>query len=221
MRLYVRLLFLTLVLRAPALLAAPNSDSLQAPPKTSLHPNSRPPSTPNDSANEIEKSTLQWKSAPPLSPSEQALQREERKNQSSQEYDHSLRLGIIAGKFTEGTAQTSANFLAFRQDFNKQSFETWQGELKLGSGNLVQITVGKKFQFLLEPVTSPYYKFAAGNLLSSTEGIGSVFNFKKFQAIVAVGLDDLFLLSHRWQLEGAVSIAVIGVQAEVSLGFAF
>jgi hypothetical protein len=179
-----------------------------------------PPERPPE--NEVDKSSLHWKSLEPLTPEEQTtLATTSRGLEAEESFDRSLRLGILSGSFNETHEQKILQFVAFRFDFNKTSFETWQGEIKLGSGNFVHLTVGKKFPFMLEQIGAPYYKFAAGNLLDSSEGLGSIFNFKKFQGIAAIGLDDFFLFHHRLQMELAASVAIVGAQLETSLGFAF
>jgi hypothetical protein len=136
-------------------------------------------------------------------------------------YDTSFRVGIISGVFDESREQRIRQFAALRFDFNKKSFETWQAEIKIGTNNFIHANVGRKTPFVLEEVTAPYYRFAVGNLLDSSEGIGSILNFKKFQAIAAIGMDDLFLLNHRLQAEFSAGATLIGAQVECSLGYAF
>lgn len=93
--------------------------------------------------------------------------------------------------------------------------------MTLGKESFVHLVLGKKFYFPLEQVTLPYYKFAVGDLVDSTDGLGAIFNIKKIQAIAAVGLDDLFRLDQHLQFEIGVGYAIIGPQFEMSLGVAF
>jgi hypothetical protein len=137
------------------------------------------------------------------------------------DFNYSVRVGNLVGQFNEGSGPKSLQFAALRFDFAKRPYEAWQGELKVGSNKFVEVSIGKKFNFPLEPVTEPYYRFAIGDLVESTEGFGSILNFKKFRAVAAIGLDDAFLLSHRLQVEAAVGAAIIGNQVELSIGFAF
>lgn len=217
MRLLFSFFLLTLVLSASVSVAAPRVtheiDPISGSPKDS--------SEPKGSDNEPAKSTLQWQPPAPLTPEEEAILVEERRKSASKVFDTSFRLGIYSGIFDESRTQQIRQFAALRYDFNKTSSDTWQIEGKIGSKNFVHMMVGKKFPYLLEEVTAPYYRFAFGNLLDSTNGLGSIFNFKKFQAIAAIGLDDTFLFDHRLQLEIAVSAAIVGPQLEGSIGYAF
>ncbi len=142
-------------------------------------------------------------------------------DQSAQIFDASLRVGIFSGVFDESQTKMIRQFVGLRYDFKKHFAETWQAELKLGNENFIHLMIGKKYWWVLEETTAPYYRFAAGNFLDSSNGLGSIFNFKKFQAIAAIGLDDAFLLNYRVQLELAAGFAIVGPQLEASIGFAF
>lgn len=201
MRLCVLLLFLTLVAK-PAM-----SWSAAPPPLWAA-------TSPNDDDS-------QWRSPAPLSRTDGGKVHRPYFPAEREDFDNALRAGIIVGDFSETGGKKNLQFAAYRRDFAKHPYETWQAELKVGSSQFLELSVGKKFYFPLEPVTAPYYRFAVGDLVLSPEGIGSVLNIKKFRAIAAVGLDDVFFLAHRLQFEIGVGTAIIGNQAELSLGFAF
>jgi hypothetical protein len=137
------------------------------------------------------------------------------------ERNWSLRLGYLAGAMKETNQSEQLYFYGLRYDFLKESLSTWQIEVRGGKDNFIHIIVGKKFYFPLEQVTLPYYRFGIGDLVDSTEGLGSVFNLKKIQALAAIGLDDLFKWNQRLQGELGVSYALIGPQFELSVGLTF
>lgn len=186
MRLYVPILFLTLVLSGFVSRAAPKADLNPSP--LTLSPN--------------DKSDFIY-------------------SQEHTERNWSLRVGILAGAISETQKAAQVSMYGFRYDFLKTSLTSWQMEVMLGKDNFLHLVLGKKFYFPLETQTMPYYKFSLGNLIESTEGLGSIFNLKKMQAMAAVGLDDLFHWNQRLQGELAVSYALIGPQLEFSLGIAF
>jgi hypothetical protein len=163
----------------------------------------------------------QWQSPSPLSRTDAGKVHRSYFPAEREDFDNALRAGIIVGNFAETGGKKNLQFAAYRRDFAKHPYEAWQAELKVGSSQFLELSAGKKFYFPLEPVTAPYYRFAVGDLVLSPEGIGSVLNIKKFRAIAAVGLDDAFFLAHRLQFEIAIGTAMIGSQAELSLGFAF
>lgn len=137
------------------------------------------------------------------------------------ERNWSVRLGFLGGAFKETNQAEQLYFYGLRYDFLKEPLNTWSFELTTGKDNFLNLVVGKKFYFPLEEVTKPYYKFSVGDLVASTDGLGSIFNIKKLQAMAAVGLDDLFSWDQRLPGEIGVNYALIGPQFEVSLGFAF
>lgn len=219
MRLSNWFLFLTLVLSGLQATAAPvvthELDSIRTSPKSSPSPKE-----PNTETN-VDRSTLQWETADPLTLDEKKIISSDARGTDRADFDASLRIGYFSGVINETRDQKRLSFIAARFDFNKRTFETWQAELKFGSENFLHATLGKKFPFLLEQIGAPYYRFAGGAILDSSEGLGSIFNFKKLQAIAAIGLDDFFLLNNRLQMELAVGAAMLGPQFEASLGFAF
>lgn len=137
------------------------------------------------------------------------------------ERDWSLRLGFLGGTLSETNKAAQIYLVGLRYDFLKDDISTWQMEASVGKENFVHLVLGKKWAFPLEQVTKPYYKFAIGDLVESTDGLGSVFNFKKMQAIAAVGLDDLFHWDQRLQGEISLGYALVGPQLEMSLGISF
>lgn len=137
------------------------------------------------------------------------------------EQNWSFRLGYFGGAINEASQAEQMYLYGLRYDFFKESLSTWQGEVTLGENNFIHLVLGKKFYFPLETTTMPYYKFSVGNLIDSTDGIGAIFNFKKIQAMAAVGLDDLFHWDQKLQGEIGISYALVGPQFEFSLGFAF
>ncbi|WP_413290212.1 hypothetical protein [Bdellovibrio sp. HCB337] len=186
MRLYVPILFLTLVLSGFAANAAPVIDHQPSP--IDISPKNK--SEPIYGSSQIERN---W----------------------------SFRLGFIGGALKETNQAEQMYIYGLRYDFLKSSLSTWQGEFMIGKDNFIHLVVGKKFYFPLETQTMPYYKFAVGDLIDSTDGIGSVLNLKKIQAMAAVGIDDMFHWNQRLQGEIGVSYALVGPQLEMSLGFAF
>lgn len=137
------------------------------------------------------------------------------------ERNWSVRAGFIGGALKETNQSAQLYYYGLRYDFLREPLNTWEIEIATAKDNFIHLVVGKKFYFPLEDVTMPYYKFAVGDLIDSTDGLGSIFNIKKIQAMALVGLDDLFKLDQRLQGEVGVSYALIGPQFEMSLGFAF
>jgi hypothetical protein len=135
--------------------------------------------------------------------------------------DWSLRLGFLGGTINETHQAEQIYYYGLRYDFLRDPFSACEGEVTIGKNNFVHIVIGKKMYFTLEEVTLPYYKLALGDLIDSMEGLGSIFNIKKIQAIAAVGLDDLFKWNRHLQGEIGIGYAVIGPQLEISLGIAF
>lgn len=137
------------------------------------------------------------------------------------ERNWAARVGLLSGALSEARQSEQLYIYGFRYDFMKETLNTWQIEVMTGKGNFIHFVLGKKFYFQLETVTMPYYKFSMGNFIESTEGIGSVFNLKKIQAMAALGLDDIFRWNQRLQAEFGISYALVGPQFEVSLGVPF
>lgn len=137
------------------------------------------------------------------------------------ERNWSIRLGFLGGALKETNQAEQLYFYGLRYDFLSEPLNTWALEITTAKDNFIHIVVGKKFYFPLEEVTKPYYKLSVGDLVDSTDGLGSILNIKKFQAMAAVGLDDLFSWDQHLQGEVGVSYALIGPQFEMSLGFAF
>ncbi len=137
------------------------------------------------------------------------------------ERNWSVRAGFLGGALKETNQSAQLYFYGLRYDFLREPLNTWEIEITTAKDNFLHLVVGKKFYFPLESVTMPYYKLAVGDLIDSTDGLGSILNLKKIQAMALVGLDDLFILDQRLQGEIGVSYAVIGPQFEISLGFAF
>lgn len=186
MRLYVPLLFLTLVVSGLAANAAPVID--HDPDPIQLSPKGK----------------------------EEAIYRTENTDKN-----WSVRVGYLSGAVSEARQAEQMTIYGVRFDFDKESLSTWQFEVMTGKDNFLHFVLGKKFYFPLETITMPYYKFSVGNMIDSTEGIGSVFNIKKVQAMAAVGLDDIFHWNQNLQGEVGASYALVGFQFEMSLGFAF
>lgn len=137
------------------------------------------------------------------------------------ERDWSLRLGFLGGTLSETNKSAQIYLVGLRYDFLKDDLSTWQIEATFGKENFVHLVVGKKWSFPFEQVTKPYYKLAIGDLIESTDGLGSIFNIKKIQALAAVGLDDLFRWDQRLQGEVGIGYALVGPQLEISLGISF
>ena len=138
------------------------------------------------------------------------------------ERNWSARLSYFGGAVSEAKQSEQLYLFGLRYDFLRETLSAWEVEVLKGNDNFLQFVVGKKFYFPLETVTLPYYRLSVGNLVDSTDGgLGSVLNFKKIQAIAAVGLDDLFQWDERLQGEVAVGLALVGPQFEMSLGLAF
>ncbi len=135
--------------------------------------------------------------------------------------DWSLRLGSLMGAFNETSTSGQLYFYGLRYSFQRQTLSAWELEVVTGGNNFLHITVGKKFYFPLEEVTMPYYKLSLGDLIDSSENLGSVFNIKKIQAMASIGLDDLFLWDQKIQTELGAAYALVGPQFEVSIGLAF
>lgn len=142
------------------------------------------------------------------------------------DYEHiernwSLRLGFLGGALSETKKSGQVYFYGLRRDFLQTTYSSWQVEVTTAVDNFMHLVIGKKFYFPLEDVTLPYYKFSAGQLISSTEGLGAIFNLKKTQAMAAIGLEDLFQWNKHLQAEIGVSYALVGPQLEFSFGWAF
>jgi hypothetical protein len=137
------------------------------------------------------------------------------------ERNWSVRAGFLGGALKETNQSAQLYFYGLRYDFLREPLSTWEIEATTAKDNFVHLVAGKKFYFPFEDVAMPYYKFAVGDLIDSTDGLGSIFNLKKMQAMAMVGLDDLFQWDQRLQAEIGVSYALIGPQFEMSLGFAF
>lgn len=133
----------------------------------------------------------------------------------------SFRLGFLGGSLSETNKSGQVYYYGLRWDFLRRPYHSWQIELTTAEDNFIHLVLAKKIYFPLEEVTRPYYKFGIGELISSTNGLGSIFNLKKTQALAAVGLDDLFLWNRRLQAEIGLGYAIVGPQLEASLGFAF
>jgi len=137
------------------------------------------------------------------------------------ERNWSIRMGFLGGALKETNQAEQLYFYGIRYDFLREPLETWTFEITTAKDNFLHFVVGKKFYFPLEEVTLPYYKLSVGDLVDSTDGIGSIFNIKKIQAMTAVGMDDMFSWNRHLQGEIGVSYALIGPQFEISLGIAF
>lgn len=135
--------------------------------------------------------------------------------------DWSLRLGLLGGKVTEAKSYDQLYYYGLRYSFFRETLSTWDFEITTGGSNFMHISLGRKFYFPLESVTLPFYRFAVGDLIDSSENLGSLFNIKKIQGLAAIGLDDLFLWNQHLQCEVSLAYAIIGPQLEFSLGLAF
>lgn len=137
------------------------------------------------------------------------------------ERNWSLRTAFLGGATSEARRAERVILYGLRYDVVKKPLSAWQLEVMVGKDNFIHWVYGKKNYFPLETVTMPYYKFSLGEWMDSTEGLGSIVNIKKLQALAAVGLDDVFQWDQRLQLEIGAGLALIGPQLEVSLGLAF
>lgn len=217
MRVFFPILFVTLVLTLHFAQAAPSVDHDPEPIPGPLHHTDSAPQSLDPSARE----SLDWKSTSPLTDTEKKEVRIESAEPLTKSYNWSLRATFFGGAVSETNASEQTYVYGLRGDFNKDTAGTWQGEVDVNSQNLMLVSVARKNYFLLERVAMPYYRLGVGEIMDSSEGIGSVINLKKIQALAAVGLDDLFLFSQRLQCEAGVGFADIGPQFEFSLGIAF
>lgn len=135
--------------------------------------------------------------------------------------DFSLRLGFLGGALNEVNHSQQLYFYGLRYSILRETLRAWDLEIATGGNHFLHLKVARKFYFPLESVTLPYYKIGIGDLVDSSENLVSIFNFKKVQALAAVGLNDLFSWNRYLQGEIAIGYAVVGAQLEFSLGFAF
>lgn len=138
-----------------------------------------------------------------------------------EELDWSFRLGALGGTLREAQQTEPLYFYGFSYKFLKETTHAWQIEVSGAKDNFLHLVVGKKFFFALLQDSLPYYKLSVGDLIDSSEGLGSVLNLKKIQAMASIGLDDMLQWNQHLQGEIGVSYALIGPQIEVSLGFGF
>jgi hypothetical protein len=137
------------------------------------------------------------------------------------ELNWSLRLGLLTGVLKEPKLVEQLYFYGLRYDFRREALNTWQIEVDGAKDNFIHIVLGKKLYFPLGQDRMPYYKISVGDLINSTDGLGAVFNLKKFQAMAAIGFDDILEWNRHLEGEIGVSYALIGPQLEVSFGFGF
>ncbi|MGZ3748656.1 MAG: hypothetical protein ACXWRE_14620 [Pseudobdellovibrionaceae bacterium] len=137
------------------------------------------------------------------------------------EHNWSLRAGLLEGALRDVAQTEQLFFLGLSYNFLKEPLRAWQIGVSGAKDNFLHFSVGRKFYFSTPHDTRPYYKFGVGELIDSTEGLGSVLNLKKIQALAFFGWEDLLEWNQNLQLEMGVSYALIGPQLEVSLGFGF
>jgi hypothetical protein len=137
------------------------------------------------------------------------------------ERDWSARVGFLSGAISELNKTEQFPIFGVRYDLSKNFEGAWQVEAMLGKASFVHLVAAKKTYFPLERWMMPYFRYGVGDSVDFTDGLGSVLNIKCIQAVGAVGIDDIFEWEQRLQAEVALSYALIGLQFEVTFGYAF
>lgn len=135
--------------------------------------------------------------------------------------DHTLTfsLGTIAGSLSEEGENTNATFLGISQtkDLGLLTAHEFGVEI-LDNGQMGAHLARKKLMRLGENF-EPYYKVGVGALYKSTEGFGSLVNYKRYQGRASIGLDDIMGWKRRLRGEVGIAYGFLGLTYQAWLGY--
>lgn len=143
--------------------------------------------------------------------------------QSRKNSDHTLSfsLGEMAGFLVDKGEFRRSSFVSIQQTNYNRDFTAQEYGVELLSNGQVGLNWGFKTLMMLGKSFEPFYKYGFGGLYKTTEGLGSFINYERYQARVAMGVDDLLSLERQLRAEAGVAYSVLGVSYFISIGYAF
>lgn len=127
-------------------------------------------------------------------------------------------VGTIYGPMIEKNKIISDSIFGLRYNEAYSLGKFWEGGLNLSSRSLVEIHLGEKKENSFNYNLKSYHKISFANFLDASAGAATFIDLQKIQLKLAFGFDNLGKYSDRFYTEAGVGISLIGYQVYALVG---
>lgn len=214
MRLFTRVLFLTLVGSGFSVFAAPNAEL----PKPGLRTNDA--SSPPNSANPTEK-IESIGLGEPEGPPQDLVQSHRRLNEPRRRTDWAWQahVGLLNGQILENDKFEQTSYVGAMAVWHHNEETAWDFAVDIASSHLIRIGTARRTYFVTDTQFAPYWKVGLTQSIETNKFVSAFVDLERVKAIAAIGLGDLFEKDRTWTFEFGLGLGMKGVATNFQLGY--